>query len=143
MDLSRVDQVPAQQRAVFAKYLQSMEDFDRRCTKGSALILPNALMRGIATAIFWLYTPCFEHRTFGTCAEGLAWLRELLAPGEHDRSESDARELAAFERLSAPPPGPASTFPERRSSIPGASRSAPASGSVPPPQRGSTRSTPR
>jgi hypothetical protein len=142
MDLSHVEQVSAQQRASFAKFMQSMDAFDRRCTKGSALVLPNALMRGIATAIFWLYSPCFERRTFATCAEGREWLRERLSEAgvAQDQGASDARDL--FERLSTPPRGPASAFPEAGASgsIPAGRLSAPAPGSQAPPQRGSARS---
>jgi hypothetical protein len=142
MDLSHVEQVSAPQRASFAKFMQRMDAFDRRCTKGSALILPNALMRGIATAIFWLYSPCFERRTFATCGEGRSWLRERLSEAgvAEDPRASDARDL--FERLSTPPRGPASAYPEARASgsIPAGRIGAagPASG-VPPP-RGSARS---
>jgi hypothetical protein len=78
MDLSHVGLVSAQQRALFANYMRGMRTFDERCTKGSALILPNALLRGVATAIFWLYVPPFLHRTFAECNEGLAWLREQM-----------------------------------------------------------------
>lgn len=78
MDLSRVEQVSAQQRAIFAKYMETMGPFDQRCTKGTALILPNALLRGIATAVFWLYVPPFPHKTFADCSEGRAWLREMM-----------------------------------------------------------------
>jgi hypothetical protein len=144
MDLSRVEQVSAQQRAIFAKYMQGMEDFDRRCTKGSALILPNALMRGIATAIFWLYSPRFEHRTFAACAEGLSWLREVLSEAgvESDPGTSDMRDPSALERFSAPPRGPASAFPEgsASASIPAGRMSVPPSDSVAPPLRGNARS---
>jgi hypothetical protein len=78
MDLSRVTHVSAQQRAIFAKYMQSMRTFDEQYTRGSALVLPSTLLRGIATAVFWLYEPTFPHRTFAECEEGLSWAREVV-----------------------------------------------------------------
>lgn len=90
MDLSHVTHVSAPQRAAFAKYMAGMQAFDEMYTLASALILPSTLLRGIATAVFWLYSPTFPHRTFATCDEGLTWVREQM----HD----------AKPRFSARPP---------------------------------------
>jgi hypothetical protein len=113
MDLSRVEQVSAQQRAIFAKFMEAMGAFDRRCTKATALILPNALLRGVATAIFWLYVPPFQHKTFADCSEGRAWLREMMGD-----ELSDARSSSALVRTSsAPPSAPSSQAPRERASV--------------------------
>lgn len=113
MDLSRVAQVSAQQRAVFAKYIQRMEAFDRRCNKGTALIFPNALVRGIATAIFWLHAPLFRHRAFAEPREGLAWLQEVLCEAGvvHLPRASDAAGGLASVRPSARSSGTFSAHP--------------------------------
>jgi hypothetical protein len=81
MDLSQVAQVSAPQRASFAKFMESMQAFDKLYTRACALILPGAFLRGVATAIFWLYRPAFLHRTFADCGEGLAWARAVLRDG--------------------------------------------------------------
>ena len=78
MDLSRVAHVSAAQRASFAKYMEGMKAFDMLYTRATALILPSAMLRGIATAIFWLYPPPFEHQTFSEYGEGLSWIREAM-----------------------------------------------------------------
>jgi hypothetical protein len=78
MDLSRVTSVSAQQRAAFAKYMAAMRKFDEQYTRASALILPSTLLRGIATAVFWLYEPTFPHRSFADHDEALSWAREAL-----------------------------------------------------------------
>jgi hypothetical protein len=97
MDLSQVESVSAHQRALFAKFMEGMEAFDRRCTRATAMILPNALLRGVATAIFWLYAPPFEHRTFAEASEGLAWLRELMGA-----SEAEPGRMSVSVRPSSP-----------------------------------------
>lgn len=138
MDLSRVAQVSAQQRAIFAKFMQSMEAFDRRCNEGSALIFPNALVRGIATAIFWLYAPLFRHRAFAERSEGLAWLREVLREaGIADLpGASDARGAFPSTQPSARPSGTFSAHP-----VSGWDSTAPREpGSVPPTDGGDNAS---
>jgi hypothetical protein len=146
MDLSRVAQVSAQQRAIFAKYMQRMEAFDRRCNKGSALIFPNALVRGIATAIFWLYAPLFRHRAFAERDEGLAWLREVLfevgvvhppgasdAPGGFPSARPSERSSGTFS--AHPMSGRDSAAPREQGSAPTTDRADSAS----PRERGSMR----
>lgn len=117
MDLSRVAEVSAHQRAMFAKYMRGMEAFDRRCTKGTALILSSALMRGVVTAIFWLYDPPFQHRTFSAPGDGQAWLRQVLGevgvgllPGASATASLRPGELASVR-----PGDPASARPLRAS----------------------------
>lgn len=78
MDLSQVTHVSAPQRAAFAKYMAGMQAFDESYTLASALILPSTLLRGIATAVFWLYSPVFPHRTFAERDEGMTWAREQM-----------------------------------------------------------------
>jgi hypothetical protein len=112
MDLSHVEQVSAQQRAMFAKYMRSMEAFDRLYTKGSALVLPNAFIRGVMTAIFWLYSPPFLHRIFAERGEGLAWARDVLAEAGVERiGGSDVGGAHPHERASRPPGVVPSTRP--------------------------------
>ncbi len=102
MDLSQVEQVSAQQRATFAKFMEAMGAFDRRYTKATAMILPNALLRGVATAIFWLYAPPFEHKTFSDCGAGRAWLREVMMDEAPPESRSEG--ASAASGLSSAPP---------------------------------------
>jgi hypothetical protein len=105
MDLSQVRGVSAHQRALFAKYMEGMRAFDERYTKGSALVLPNALLRGVATAIFWLQAPVFEHRTFADCSEGFAWLRTLMqeSPSEPTAGASTDRSGGPRDRVTVRP----------------------------------------
>ena len=78
VDLSRVMDVTAKQRRIFAEHLTRFEPHDVAYNQGSALIVPNTFIRGVLTAIFWLKPPRFPHQTFMTRAEAFAWAEERI-----------------------------------------------------------------
>jgi len=85
VDISRVREVPATQRKIFARHLEDFESFERRWNRGSALVVPNALVRGVVTAIFWLKKPVYPCELFAEPREARAWARARLqgeAPGD-------------------------------------------------------------
>ncbi|HEX4336618.1 MAG TPA: hypothetical protein VH062_11935 [Polyangiaceae bacterium] len=79
VDLAGVIQAPATQRRIFSDHLQRFEPHDVAYNQGSALIAPNAFVRGIITAVFWLKAPRFPSECFTTQPEALAWASAQLA----------------------------------------------------------------
>ena len=45
---------------------------------GSAIVLSNAWLRGIVTAVFAITQPKFPNRTFSSVEEGLKWATDQL-----------------------------------------------------------------
>lgn len=83
VDLSLVRSVTATQRRIFAEHLERFEPHDVAHNRGSAIVLPNALVRGIVTAIFWIRQPKFPHKAFNDAASASAWAKSQLEQGAH------------------------------------------------------------
>jgi hypothetical protein len=81
VDLSRILEVTAKQRRIFADHLARFEPHDIAFNQGSALIVPNTFLRGVVTAIFWLKPPRFPNQTFGTRTDAFAWAESQLRGG--------------------------------------------------------------
>jgi hypothetical protein len=82
VDLSGVLTATAQQRGLFSEHLKRFEAHDRAYNQGSALIVPNALVRGIVTAVFWLKPPSFPNQCFPDAEQAFAWAeKQLYAEG--------------------------------------------------------------
>jgi hypothetical protein len=79
LDLSAVASVPAAQRASFAAFMRRMQAYDARYTRASALVVPNPIVRGVVTAVFWLNPPAFPHQAFAEADAALAWARDMMA----------------------------------------------------------------
>lgn len=83
VDLSNIVTAPATHRKAVAEHLKQFEDFNVRWNAGSALIVPNAWVRGLVTAAFWLAPPKFPTKLFSDPIEAEAWakgqLRQRLA----------------------------------------------------------------
>lgn len=79
IDLSNVTKAPATQRKALAEHLKRLEEFSERWNAGSALVVPSAWLRGLATAVFWISPPKYPHRTFSELLPGERWAREQLA----------------------------------------------------------------
>lgn len=90
VDMSALTSVPASQRRLFAEHLTRFEPHDIEFNRGSALVLPNAFLRGIATAVFWVVTPKFPHRAFETVEDARLWAQERVRPGSVHPPPSDA-----------------------------------------------------
>jgi hypothetical protein len=76
IDMTRVEQVTASQRALYAGFLKRMRAFDQRYTGAIVLVLPNGMLRGIVTAVFWLHPPPYSHHTCASSIDGRSWARD-------------------------------------------------------------------
>lgn len=81
VDLSRILEVTAKQRRMFAEHLARFEPHDVQYNQGSGLVVPNTFLRGVVTAIFWLKPPRFPNQTFPTRAEAFTWAEARLREG--------------------------------------------------------------
>jgi hypothetical protein len=104
VDLRLVRSVPPTQRQVFGTHLKCFEPHDIRYNRGSALVVPNSVLSGIVTAIFWLAPPKFPHRSFTVLADAEVWARSQLElnAGAPDCAEQSSRGSRA--RWSVLPP---------------------------------------
>ena len=84
IDLSNVTRAPATQRRAVSEHLKRHEEFSARWNVGSALIVPNAWLRGLVTAVFWISPPKYPHQTFADPEEALHWARRQMTT--HQRS---------------------------------------------------------
>jgi hypothetical protein len=78
VDLSNLAKASAVQRKLFAEHLKRFEEHDERWNVGSALIVPNAWLRGLVTAVFWISPPKFPNKSFSNRFEALSWARKQL-----------------------------------------------------------------
>jgi hypothetical protein len=76
IDMTRVERVTASQRALYAGFLQRMHAFDLQYTHAIVLVLPNGMLRGIVTAVFWLHPPPYSHHTCASSRDGRSWARD-------------------------------------------------------------------
>jgi hypothetical protein len=82
VNLSGIMHATAGQRRLFSEHLKRFEPHDLAYNQGSALLVPNAFVRGIVTAVFWLKAPRFPNECFATIEDARAWAeRQLLAAG--------------------------------------------------------------
>ena len=78
VDLRGIMSATALQRRIFSEHLERFEHHDIAYNRGSALIVPNAMIRGIVTAVFWLKKPRFPNECFPTREEAVTWALERL-----------------------------------------------------------------
>ncbi len=91
VDLSNVVKAPATQRKAFAEHLKRFEKHGPRWNAGSALIVPNAWLRGLVTAVFWLSPPKFPQKLFSRSLEAESWAKaKLEAKRAEQRAEAKA-----------------------------------------------------
>ena len=79
VDLSQITKAPATQRRRLAEHLERFEAFSARWNAGSALVVPNAWLRGLATAVFWVSPPKFPTEFFSKPVEAERWAKRRLA----------------------------------------------------------------
>jgi hypothetical protein len=77
-DLSGAGVPTAVQRQMLATHMRTNADTIARCVRGLAIIAPSPVVRGIATAIFWIEPPRVPHRVSPTTSEAEAWARDQL-----------------------------------------------------------------
>lgn len=90
VDLSNIRSITAKQRKTMSDHLARFEYHDLAYNRGSAIVVPNAFLRGIVTAVFWLKPPRFPNQSFSTRDEALRW-----ASSKHDLSSRSLRTPAA------------------------------------------------
>jgi len=79
IDLSNIAKASATQRQAFGEHLKRFEAFNVRWNTGSALIVPNAWLRGLVTAVFWISPPKFPNKLFSDPFESKDWAKAQLA----------------------------------------------------------------
>ncbi|HEX3597591.1 MAG TPA: hypothetical protein VHU80_20925, partial [Polyangiaceae bacterium] len=88
VDLAGLKMATATQRRIFSAHLTRFEPHDLAYNRGSALVVPNAVVRGLVTAVFWLKQPRFPTECFSTYDEAVAWARARLAQRPSDPASS-------------------------------------------------------
>jgi len=78
VDLSAIRTVTARQRQIFAAHLGRVERHNLTYNRGSALIVPNPVLRGVVTAVFWVKAPRFPYCLFAHRHEGIRWAEGQL-----------------------------------------------------------------
>jgi hypothetical protein len=78
-DLSDAGIPTAKQRQMLAAHMRRNSELIQRWVRGLAVIAPSPLVRGVATAIFWLEPPRVAHDVFSTTREAEAWARARVA----------------------------------------------------------------
>jgi hypothetical protein len=78
VDLSNITNATPTQRRLFSEHLERFESHDIAYNQGSALVVPNAVLRGIVTAVFWMKRPRFPNECFATLAEATHWATAQL-----------------------------------------------------------------
>lgn len=68
----------ATQRRKLAALEKRLEEHDREHVKACAIVAPNALTRGLVTAVFWIAPPVYPYRLFEQAEPALAWVRAEL-----------------------------------------------------------------
>ena len=95
IDLTHITKAPATQRRALAGHLKRFEAFSARWNAGSALVVPNAWLRGLATAVFWVSPPKFPTELFSEPLEAERWARNSDSRnGVRLKDEFNARSVA-------------------------------------------------
>ncbi len=66
----------ASQRKRFGDFEKSMAVHDRDYVYACGLVVPNPVVRGLVTAIYWLKPPVYPYRMFTEQAEAMDWVRQ-------------------------------------------------------------------
>jgi hypothetical protein len=77
-DLSTTGMPTPTQRRKLAEHMTTHEAAIRQRVMGLAIVAPNAVVRGIVTALFWLATPPIQHCLCASRSEASAWAQQLL-----------------------------------------------------------------
>lgn len=64
----------AKQRRKMAELEKRLEDHDAKYVKAIGIVAPNAMTRGLVTAVFWLKPPVYPYQMFATFEEAIAWV---------------------------------------------------------------------
>ena len=78
LDLSIAPPMPPRQRQLLTDQMRAAEGELAIDCVGTALVFRSPLMRGLLTAIFWLFKPPYPTRAFASADPARAWLQALL-----------------------------------------------------------------
>ena len=77
VDLSQMTSVPnATVRRIIAEGENRTAALETSYNKGNAIVISNPLVRGGMTAVYWVSSPKFPWRFFGTAAEAEHWVMQ-------------------------------------------------------------------
>lgn len=68
----------ATQRRKLAALEKRLVEHDRKHVRACGIVAPNALTRGLVTAVFWVAPPVYPYRLFEHPEPALAWVRGEL-----------------------------------------------------------------
>lgn len=80
IDLTHARNATTAQRRMIADHVAASEPHDMRWNRGTAFVIPNALVRATVMAVLWMRHPLFETHLVRTLDEGLAWAAGRLRP---------------------------------------------------------------
>ena len=99
MDARDIHQVPAPAiRRAVAEWMNSIEGSMKEHNVGSCNLLRSPIMRGVITAIFWIYTPPVPQGTPSSEEEAIRWCGDRLRESGVDPEAS----LATLAQLLEP-----------------------------------------
>lgn len=77
-DLRHSPGTSARQRQMQADEMGRVQALEHVTQLGAAFVFSSVLLRGMMTAIFWMYRPRWETRVFAELDEALTWADKLL-----------------------------------------------------------------
>lgn len=78
-DSSQSRPLTASQRRQWTDWLSAHDVLIRRYAVGVAIVVTSTLVRGVFTAVFWLWKPPMPYTIVGTVRDAETWTRERLA----------------------------------------------------------------
>ncbi len=66
------------QRRILTNYLKQEEELTKEFCAGQAMVMKSSLVRGIMTAVFWMYKPPYETKVFTKFDEAVACARQMV-----------------------------------------------------------------
>ncbi|MCA9600499.1 MAG: STAS/SEC14 domain-containing protein [Polyangiales bacterium] len=91
--------ISPQLRRKLASYMQEQAPMSEKYCRGTALVMHSSILRGVLTALLWMYEPPFPIRVFEGFDTARAWLAERLAdPAYGGRATVQSVSLPPDER---------------------------------------------
>jgi hypothetical protein len=76
---------PPSQRRILADLTKPYEHMVKKRSPAMGMVIGNGLVRGMMTAVFWIYKPPTEIKVFSEAEEAVAWAAEKVRIAERDR----------------------------------------------------------
>lgn len=77
-DFAGIESTTATQRRMFAEHQVAVEAVDRAHNAGAAIVIPNAMVRGVVTAVYWIKPPVYPYQFVQRLDEALVWVTDSL-----------------------------------------------------------------